>query len=111
KQQFIVIAKKQKDNLRRLIETVSTTYTEIKNKRTLIIDDEADYASIGFKKTKKEIYEINTIAGQIDELRQTLTQSAFLQVTATPIHCTYNRMTRSPCQVIHFVQLNLPLRN
>src|SRR5699024_746770 len=84
RQKFIVIAKKQKDNLRRLIEAVSTTYPELKNKRTLIIDDEADYASIGFKKTKKEIYEINTIAGQIDELRQTLTQSAFLQVTATP---------------------------
>jgi len=84
RQKFIVIAKKQKDNLRRLIEAFSTTYPELKNKRTLIIDDEADYASIGFKKTKKEIYEINTIAGQIDELRQTLTQSAFLQVTATP---------------------------
>src|SRR5690606_21230681 len=53
-------------------------------KKILIIDDEADFASIGFTKTKQEIIEINVIAGQIDEIRKNLTDSDFLQVTATP---------------------------
>lgn len=84
RQKFIIIAKKQKDNLQRLIDTFSTYYPELSHKRTLIIDDEADYASVSFTKTKQQTYEVNTIAKQIDALRQTLTQSAFLQVTATP---------------------------
>ena len=83
-QKIIIIAKKQKDNLRRLEEAIKTTYPQLKKRRTLIIDDEADYASIGFKKTKKEIYEINTLAGQIDSIRKQFNRSDFLQVTATP---------------------------
>ncbi|MGR5988699.1 hypothetical protein ACT7CT_24865 [Bacillus sanguinis] len=37
-----------------------------------------------FSKTKQEIYEINVIAGLIDDLRKKLKCSDFLQVTATP---------------------------
>jgi hypothetical protein len=51
----------------------------------LIIDDEADLASIRFTKKKGEqLVEQGRIADLIDELRRGLTVSAFLQVTATP---------------------------
>lgn len=83
-QKLILIVKKETNNLKRLYTAISETYPELINKRTLIIDDEADYASIGFKKTEKEIFEINRIAGQIDETRELLEDSRFLQVTATP---------------------------
>ena len=52
--------------------------------KILIIDDEADYASIGFKKSKEEGIEINTTTAQIDTMRKLLQNSSFLQVTATP---------------------------
>lgn len=84
KQKIVIIAKKQKDNLRRLHNMFTDLYPGLRNKRTLIIDDEADYASIGFTKGENEVFEVNTIAGQIDALRQMIVQSDFLQVTATP---------------------------
>lgn len=83
-QKLIFIVKKETNNLNRLENALTETYSSLKNKKTLIIDDEADYASIGFKKTKKEIFQINRIAGQIDALRKSLTDVEFLQVTATP---------------------------
>jgi hypothetical protein len=52
-------------------------------KRVLIIDDEADNASIGYSK-KADLVEVNTIARQISEFRSNLLQVSFLQVTATP---------------------------
>lgn len=52
-------------------------------KRTLIIDDEADSASIGYAK-KAGLIEAKTIALQISNLRTVIPQSSFLQVTATP---------------------------
>jgi len=83
-QKLIFVVKKQADNLNRLSKAFFETYPALKNKKTLIIDDEADYASIGFKNTKEEGVLINKIAGQIDSLRNDLTDSSFLQVTATP---------------------------
>ena len=83
-QKLIFVVKKQADNLNRLSKAFFETYPALKKKKTLIIDDEADYASIGFKNTKEEGVLINKIAGQIDDLRDDLTDSSFLQVTATP---------------------------
>ncbi len=83
-QKLIFVVKKQADNLDRLIKAVFETYPELSQKKFLIIDDEADYASIGFRRTKKEGLVINKIAGQIDELRMKLKGASFLQVTATP---------------------------
>ena len=81
-QKLIFVAKKQPDNLDRLIKTFSQK--QFLGKNVLIIDDEADYASIGFHKTKEEGLESNTTTKQIDELRKLLHKSSFLQVTATP---------------------------
>ena len=83
-QKLIFVVKKQSDNLNRLSKAFFETYPALSKKKMLIIDDEADYASIGFKNTKEEGVLINKIAGQIDNLRDDLTDSSFLQVTATP---------------------------
>jgi hypothetical protein len=79
---LIFVAKKQDDNLRHLIDLFKDN-PAMAQKRTLIIDDEADNASIGYSK-KEGIIEARTIAKQVSELRSVIQQSSFLQVTATP---------------------------
>lgn len=83
-QKLIFVVKKEANNLRRLQKALFETYPDLVNKKVLIIDDEADFASIGFSKTQQEIYEINVIAGLIDNIRKELKSADFLQVTATP---------------------------
>lgn len=79
---LIFVAKKQTDNLDRLTALFSGS-SAMAGKRTLIIDDEADSASVGYTK-KAGLIEARTIALQISKLRSVITQSSFLQVTATP---------------------------
>ncbi len=83
-QRLIFVAKKQQDNLNRLMTLFQHTYPELSAKHVLIVDDEADQASIGFRNTRQEGLVVNTTTQQIEQLRQLLTSSAFLQVTATP---------------------------
>ena len=83
-QKLIIVVKKEVHNLERLHNALFQKYENLSNKNILIIDDEADYASVGFTKTKQEGMEINTIAGLIDTLRNDLKNCSFLQVTATP---------------------------
>lgn len=84
-QKLVIVAKKEHNNMRRLIELFATTHPELKGKRVLIVDDEADFASVRFAK-KKGVDEIGQgrIAHQMDELRRVLSRCSFLQVTATP---------------------------
>ncbi|SHN29538.1 DEAD/DEAH box helicase [Pseudomonas asturiensis] len=82
-QKLVLVVKKQTDNLGRLIALFDKKYPELQDKRVLIIDDEADYASVGFKKAKGEL-DINTTARQLENLRRLVQRAAFLQVTATP---------------------------
>src|SRR5580698_8413354 len=79
---LIFVAKKQDDNLRRLTDLFKNN-SAMASKRVLIIDDEADNASIGYTK-KAGLIEARKIAGQISKLRSTILSSSFLQVTATP---------------------------
>lgn len=83
-QKLLFVVKKEKNNLKRLHYAMFEQYPSLKGKKVLIIDDEADFASVGFSKTKQEIIDINVIAGQIDDIRKNLSESDFLQVTATP---------------------------
>lgn len=78
-----IVAKKETRNLDRLTSFFDETASVLKNRRVLIVDDEADYASIGFASRNGSI-EVNTIAVKISELRHLLTRSSYLQVTATP---------------------------
>jgi len=84
-QKIIMVVKKETNNLKRIIKALTETYPDLKDKKLLIVDDEADFASIGFnKKTKEDTLELKKIASQIDSLRTEVAVSDFLQVTATP---------------------------
>ena len=45
---LVIVAKKQKDNLLKLIRFIGTDYPVLKQRRILLIDDEADLASVRF---------------------------------------------------------------
>lgn len=79
---LIFVAKKQDDNLKNLI-TLFKNHSKLAEKRVLIIDDEADSASIGYTK-KGDVINANQIALKINELRTQISNVSFLQVTATP---------------------------
>ena len=83
-QKLIFVVKKQSDNLDRLREALFENYPALAQKRILIIDDEADNASIGYVNDKTEGMKLRKIADQVDNLRRDLVNAAFLQVTATP---------------------------
>jgi len=83
-QKLIFVVKKQTDNLTRISDALLTTYPELSGKRVLIIDDEADNASIGYSNNKDSGLQLRTIADQVDSFRHDLQMSSFLQVTATP---------------------------
>jgi hypothetical protein len=80
---LIFVVKKEDDNLRRLLGLFREQYPALRNKSVLIIDDEADLASVSFRKTDG-VSTAGVISQQIDQLRESVTKSAFLQVTATP---------------------------
>ena len=83
-QKLIFIAKKQVNNLDKLSALIRDEYPDLAGKRALIVDDEADYASVGFRNTKDSGLQANVTTQQIDTLRGIFESSAFLQVTATP---------------------------
>lgn len=85
RRKLVIIAKKQTDNLRRLLQFFETDYPDLKSKNVLLIDDEADLASIRFVRPKDQLdVEQGKIAEQMDGLRRLVSKIAFLQVTATP---------------------------
>ncbi|NDJ14308.1 MAG: hypothetical protein EBY17_24460 [Acidobacteriia bacterium] len=80
---LVFVVKKETRNLDRLKTLFQTNAPALATKRVLIIDDEADYASVGFSRKAGEV-NANTITRKISELRTLLKAPAFLQVTATP---------------------------
>jgi len=60
-----------------------TANEAFRGKRILIIDDEADSATVGYRLDGGEVI-ANCIAEQVSELREALGSVSFLQVTATP---------------------------
>ena len=59
---LIIIAKKEKNNLNKLIEFIER-YSITQNKRTIIIDDEADTTGIGYGKVKgTDEYDFRTVS-------------------------------------------------
>ena len=81
---LVVVAKKEVRNLERLTRALFETYPDLSKRRVLIVDDEADFASIGFKKSKSEEAELQRVMGLINGIRSRLKNASFLQVTATP---------------------------
>jgi hypothetical protein len=82
-QKLVIVCKKEDDNLRRLTTALTVTYPALAAKRLLIIDDEADFASVGYRRRQGTV-QANVIPTQIEGLRRALANAAFLQVTATP---------------------------
>lgn len=80
---LIIIVKKEVNNMRRILEKLAKVYPDLREKRILVVDDEADYASISFRKYAEAI-EVGRISSQIDELRNIVKEVDYLQVTATP---------------------------
>lgn len=81
---LIFIAKKEKNNLNRLIKFIEE-YSIKKNKKTIIIDDEADTTGIGYARSKDgDEYDLRTVASRVNDLRGSLDGCVFVQVTATP---------------------------
>lgn len=86
KQKLIIVVKKETNNLDRLVKFFNN-YPDLIEKRTLLIDDEADIASVGFRKdqTQDDGVSINVIAKKISGIRTGFANNySFLQVTATP---------------------------
>ncbi|HSY64603.1 MAG TPA: Z1 domain-containing protein [Terriglobales bacterium] len=79
---LIFVVKKEDDNLRRLLKAFAD-FPGLRDRKLLIIDDEADFASLSFRR-KDGVVTVGVIAGQIDELRKLVHSVSFLQVTATP---------------------------
>ena len=72
-------------NLTRIRKLLVETYPALCERRVLLVDDEADLASVRFTKNKGESeFDQGRIANQMDELRRTVDKISFLQVTATP---------------------------
>ncbi len=80
---LIIIVKKEVNNMKRILEKLASVYPDLREKKILIVDDEADYASISFRKHAEAI-EVGRISSQIDELRSIVKKVDYLQVTATP---------------------------
>ena len=80
---LIIVSKKEDDNINRLITLFRDASPSLSQKRVLIIDDEADYGSVGFRKVNGEYVSL-TIPDQLDTFRNIVRRTSFLQVTATP---------------------------
>ena len=80
---LIIVCKKEDDNLNILTDVLTQQYPDLVNRRFLLIDDEADLASVGYNRTENGI-NANVIPTQLNDLRASLIAASFLQVTATP---------------------------
>lgn len=82
---LIIVAKKQKDNLERIVDFIKDSMI-YGTKNCLIIDDEADTTGIGFQKIKDttEDFDLRTVAAEVNKIRGSLDGYVFVQVTATP---------------------------
>ena len=74
--------KKEDDNMNKLIKLYREN-DSLKNGKTLIIDDEADFCGISFKRNAG-IVRVGTIMRQISDFRLLLNEAHYLLVTATP---------------------------
>lgn len=83
-QKNIIIAKKEKNNINRLIDFIKE-YSINEKKRCLIIGDEADTTGIGYSKKKGENeYTLRMVSSKVNEMRGSLDGCVFVEVTATP---------------------------
>ena len=80
---FIIVCKKEAKNLEHLIELFTVKAPELRFKRTLIVDDEADFASRAYYQRKGQL-SLLRIAEHIENFTKIPEYCRYLQVTATP---------------------------
>jgi hypothetical protein len=83
RKKMILVVKKEDDNLNRLLSVFQERHPELKSKKVLIVDDEADHTSVTGQKRDGLVLP-GKVSRQIDRLREIVNDSDFLQVTATP---------------------------
>lgn len=102
REKTVIVCKKQVDNLTHLIEMFNDYCPFMKQKKVLVVDDEADFASRNYRSVKlsqilddegnpmpqEKETEMAKISQQIDDFRKIPTFCRYLQVTATP-YCLY----------------------
>lgn len=79
----IIICKKEARNLKSLIDLYERKSPNLKTERTLIVDDEADFASRVYKGSDMNMT-LAKVSELIDRFRSIPTYCRYLQVTATP---------------------------
>lgn len=80
----IIVAKKEKNNINKLIDFIQN-YSISENKKCLIIDDEADTTGIGYNKVKgADEFTLRTVSSKVNQMRGSLDGCVFVEVTATP---------------------------
>lgn len=79
---IILVAKKHAKNLEN-IQRLVNEHPGLRAKRTLIVDDEADFASVGYERRQGEMY-VRRVQTLINAIRTALPNSVYLEVTATP---------------------------
>lgn len=79
----VIVCMKEDDNVSMLIKYMTETNPELSRKSVLVIDDEADAASIGYSILDENV-QMRKVPELIDKLRRKLGTVSFLQVTATP---------------------------
>lgn len=98
----VIVCKKQATNLSHLIDMFNVYCPFMKQKKVLVVDDEADFASRNYRSVRltmlTDMYgnpipqpketEMAKISQQIDDFRKIPTFCRYLQVTATP-YCLY----------------------
>ena len=85
-QKLILIVKKETNNLDHLVD-LFVNNQDLAQKRVLFIDDEADFATVGFKRdlNAADGISMNILAQKINGIRAGFEKNySFLQVTATP---------------------------
>lgn len=102
KVKYIIVCKKQTDNLKALTKLFEVYSPHLKQKKVLIVDDEADFASRNYQRVKNNPMldedgnmivqpvdmKMAKIAQQIDDFRKVPSYCRYLQVTATP-YCLF----------------------
>lgn len=82
-QKNIIVCKKEHSNVNILIDVFQNKSPLLKDKRVLIVDDEADFVTRSFR-TKNNTVSQGTVGRLIDEFIDKLNYCRYLQVTATP---------------------------
>lgn len=80
---LIFVAKKHPKNLENLHRVLLTDHQAFRNKKVMLIDDEADFASVGYQRTQGNV-QVRTVQTLINGLRAGLPNTVYLEVTATP---------------------------